>query len=95
MGRAGLHRLQAGERHGRAGPGAALRGLVHLTQVELRFYGCKVSDTGVQALAQALQGLVKLTEVTLWFGARSQVSAGAMERLKTSLQDRVKSLYIT
>ena len=65
-----------------------------LTRVELNF-NCseKVSDTGVQALAQALQGLVHLTEVELSFGDCKQVSAGAKERAKTSLQN-VKEVAI-
>ena len=35
-----------------------------LKEVWLNFNSCTVSDTGVQAVAQALQGLVQLTDVT-------------------------------
>ena len=60
-----------------------------LTQVELYFGFCQVSDTGVQALAQALQGLVHLTRVELDF-LGCEVSDTGVQALAQALQGLVQ-----
>ena len=53
---------------------------IPFTRVKLNFTLCKVSDTGVQALAQALQGLVHLTQVSHVGVARQRSGGGLRPR---------------